>query len=62
MAVVVERDPSHCPNRGHELGPNKVLKGWLPCQCAEGRTGHGTCTAGRVRVTMYAPPLEAHEA
>ena len=51
MAVVVERDPSHCPN-GPELGPNRVIKGWLPCDCTEGRTGHRTWYCMRCGVTM----------
>ncbi len=40
MAGVVEVDPERCPN-GHPLGPNRVVKGWLPCLCVEG-TGHRT--------------------
>jgi len=57
MAVVVERDPSHCPN-GHPLGPNQVTKGWLPCQCVEGATGHRTWYWRTCGVTMYEPPHE----
>ena len=34
--AVVEVDPERFPS-GHELGPNKVTKGWLPCRCVEGR-------------------------
>jgi hypothetical protein len=41
MAGVVELDPTHCPY-GYLLGPNKVTRGWLPCRCVEGHTGHRT--------------------
>ena len=39
--AVIEVAPERCPN-GHQLGPNKVIVGWQPCQCVEGRAGHRT--------------------
>lgn len=55
MAGVVELDPTHCPY-GHLLGPNKVTRGWLPCRCVEGHTGHRTWYCWTCLVTIYAPP------
>jgi hypothetical protein len=31
------------------LGPNMVTKGWLPCLCVEGHSGHRTCVLPDVR-------------
>jgi hypothetical protein len=56
--AVVEVAPEHCPN-GHGLGSNRVIKGWLPCLCVEGRTGHATWYCRTCGVTMYEPPHRA---
>jgi hypothetical protein len=53
--AVVEVDPERCPN-WHEFGPNLVTRGWLPCDCTEGATGHRTWFCWSCRVTTYAPP------
>jgi hypothetical protein len=55
--AVVEVAPERCPN-GHEFGPNRVVVGWLPCQCTEGRAGHRTYWCRTCRVTVYVPPHE----
>jgi hypothetical protein len=54
---VVEVAPEQRPN-GHQLGPNRVVKGWLPCLCVEGRSGHRTYYCRTCGVTMYVPPHE----
>lgn len=38
-----ERAPSRCP-AGHRLTPNRVLVGWIPCDCTPGAGGHRTWT------------------
>ena len=48
-------DPPNCPN-GHQLGPNTMTPGSLPCECTEGHTGHRTYYCRTCRVTMYEPP------
>jgi hypothetical protein len=55
---VVEVAPQRCPN-GHSFGPNRVVVGWHPCQCVEGRAGHRTYYCRECRVTVYVPPHEA---
>jgi hypothetical protein len=53
--AVVEVAPAECPN-GHPFGPNRVVVGWLPCQCVEdGRGGHRTYYCRECGVTMYEP-------
>ena len=49
MAGVVEVDPERCP-KGHELGPNRVINGWLPCLRVEGRTGQPAQSGGPRRL------------
>ena len=53
--AVVEHAPAECPN-GHQLGPNRVVVGWHPCDCTEGRSGHRTYWCRECRTTMYEAP------
>jgi hypothetical protein len=55
--AIVEVDPEQCPN-GHPLGPGTVTRGWLPCLCVEGATGHRTWYCWTCGVTMFEPPHE----
>jgi hypothetical protein len=54
--AVVEVDPERCPN-GHLLAGN-MQRGWLPCLCVEGATGHRTWYCRTCGTTIYEP---AHE-
>ena len=53
--AVVEHVPDACPN-GHPFGPGRVVVGWHPCLCVEGRSGHRTYWCRTCRVTVYVPP------
>jgi hypothetical protein len=53
--AVVEVHPEWCPN-GHRLVAGNVTKGWLPCVCVGGRTGHRTLFCWTCRETVYLPP------
>jgi hypothetical protein len=53
--AVVEVHPEWCPN-GHRLVAGNVTKGWLPCLCVDGRTGHRTLFCWTCRETVYLPP------
>jgi hypothetical protein len=55
--AVVEVAPERCPN-GHPFGPNRVVVGWHPCDCTEGRAGHRTYHCRTCGVTTYVPPHE----
>jgi len=61
---VDETTPRECP-RGHQLGPRRVLVGWLPCLCQlareSGNNGHRThdcnaCHDEGYRAIRYDPP------
>lgn len=49
-----ERAPTICPV-GHRLIPNRVLVGWIPCDCTLGAGGHRTWTCGERAVEILEP-------
>lgn len=50
--------PTHC-NRGHRLGPNRVIVGFSHCRCTS--SGHHTWMCETCRYVVMAPPCLSKE-
>jgi len=54
LGPVHEDAPAQCP-RGHPWGPNQVLVGWMPCQCAKVGGGHRYYACRSCDAVVYWP-------
>ncbi len=50
--------PEACPF-GHPWGPNQVLVGWMPCQCAKVGGGHRYYACRSCDAVVYRPDHDA---